>query len=67
MDLASWIKNRKMSSYAGENVEKIATDYLNDWKEIHGAVLYDHNLTLTMLTTIMTAGGSNNEDFCHPL
>ena len=61
------IKSRKMSNYSGENVEAIVSDYLSDWKELHGAGLYDQNLTLTMLNTIMEAGGTVNEDFRHPL
>ena len=61
------IKSRKIANYAGENVEAIVTDFLSDWKELHGAGLYDQNLTLTMLNSIMEAGGTANEDFRHPL
>ena len=61
------IKARKIKDYPSENVELIATDFLNDWKELHGASLYDHNLTMTMLNAIMAAGGTENEDFRYPL
>ena len=61
------IKNRKMSDYSGENVESISSDFLSDWKDLHGARLYDQNLTMTMLNTIMQAGGTVNEDFRYPL
>ena len=61
------IKSRKMSDYSGENVESISTDFLDDWQELHSAKLYDNNLTMNMLKTIMSAGGENNEDFRFPL
>ena len=45
----------------------MASAYLHDWQELHGAGLYDQNLTMTMLNKMMEAGGTNNEDFRHPL
>ena len=63
------IKRRKLSDYAGENIESIASDYLKDWKELHGAGLYDQNLTMKMLSTIMSAcnGSEQAETFRFPL
>jgi hypothetical protein len=61
------VKNRKIKDYPGEDVEKIASDFLDDWKELEGAGLYDHNLTYSMVNIIMEGGGSNNEDFRSPL
>ena len=61
------LKARKPSDYAGEDIESLVTDYLSDWKELHSAGLYDQSLTLTMLNTIMDAGGTTNEDFRFPL
>ena len=61
------LKARKISEYEGENIEKLCTDFLGDFKELHGAGMYDNNLTLTMLNKIMEAGGGSNEDFRHPL
>ena len=63
------IKSRSLDQYASENIESICTDYLSDWKELHGAGMYDQNLTMSMLDTIMDAGGSGKggEDFRYPL
>ena len=63
------IKRRKLSDYAGENIESIASDYLKDWKELHGAGLCDQNLTMKMLSTIMSAcnGSEQAETFRFPL
>jgi len=61
------IKGRKISSYAGENIQSIVSDYLSDWKELHDARMYDPNLTMAMLDQMMEAGGKANEDFRHPL
>ena len=61
------IKKRAVSDYRHENIEEMATDYTNDWKELHGAAMHDQNLTMTMLNSILEAGGQNNEDFRHPL
>jgi hypothetical protein len=58
------IKARKIQNYAGEDVESISTDYVSEWKRLHGARMYDHGLTLTMLKTIMESG---NEDFRYGL
>ena len=62
------LKGRKISSYEGEDVEELASDYLSDYNDLHGAKMYDHNLTLHMLNEIMSAGESGyNEDFRHAL
>ena len=61
------IKNREISQYPNENIEDLVTDYIADWRELHGAGLYDQNLTMKMLNTLLEAGGANNEDFRHPL
>ncbi len=61
------LKARRVENYKGEDIEAIASDYLSDWTELHGASMYDQNLTLTMLDEIMKSGGSANEDFRHPL
>ena len=61
------IKGRSVKSYSGENVELLVSDYLSDWKDLHGAGMYDQTLTLIMLNAIMRAGGPVNEDFRHPL
>ena len=63
------IKSRKLSNYASEDIEAIATDYLKDYEELEAAGMYDHTLTMKMLNTIMTAGGDSQEaeDFRYPL
>jgi hypothetical protein len=61
------LKNRKMSEYEGENVELICTNFLDDWRKLNDANMYEQKLTMNMLQTIMTAGGKDNNDFKHPL
>ena len=61
------IKTRKVTDYPGENIETAASDYLADYLKLHGAQMYEHPLTLTMLNSIMEAGGGANEDFRYPL
>ena len=61
------IKERKIASYEGENIEKIVSDFMNDWRELECAGMYNHNLTLNMLNSILDAGGNGNEDFKFPL
>ena len=60
------IRNRRIANYDGENIEKLASDYLSDYKELHGAGMYDHTLSLAMVTECMKADGAN-EDFRSPL
>ena len=60
------IRNRRIADYDGENVCKLATDYHRDFKELHGAQLYDHTLSITMISQLMKAEGAN-EDFRSPL
>ena len=63
------IKARKLSDYPGENIKIMASAYLTDWQELHGAGLYDQNLTMTMLNAILLAasGSEEAETFCYPL
>jgi len=63
------IKSRKLSDHAGENIESLSSAYLKDWTELHQAKMYDFNLTLNMLETIMQAGAGSEhaEDFRFPL
>ena len=60
------LKARKLTDYAGENVEALATDYYKDYKSLHGARMYDHNLTTYMLDTIL-AGQTTDDLFKHDL
>ena len=39
----------------------------SDWHELLGASLCNHNLTMTMLKTVMMARGKNDEGFPCPL
>lgn len=57
------LKSRRVETYAGENIEELVSDFLSDWKELDGAGMYDHNLTHSMLKSIMEGGGNINEDF----
>ena len=45
----------------------MCSDYLNDYIELHSAGAYNHNQTMNVVNSIMEGGGSNNEDFRHPL
>ena len=65
-ELKQKLRSRKLSDHAGENVEKLATEYLKDYKELHGARMYDHSLTLTMLDAILL-GGTECRTFQHEL
>ena len=66
-DIKQSIKKRHPSQYAGENLEQLAVDFRRDARELTTAGQHDHNLTLSMLTIFLLAGGSGNEDFRFPL
>ena len=63
------LKRRKITEYAGENVESLATDYHNDYEELNSGRMYDHKLTLHMLNAFMKGCGTGDhvEDFRSPL
>ena len=63
------IKRRKTTDYEGENIESIAADFLADWRDLHGARMYNQSLTMVMLNTILQSCKSSEsaEDFRHPL
>lgn len=54
------LKARKLQQYPGEDVTRLCTDYMADFKELDGANMYDNNLTLTMVNSIICGG---NEEF----
>ena len=54
------LKNHKVTDYASENIEEMATDVLDDYEQLHEAELCEHKLTRFMLENIMEAA---NEDF----
>ncbi len=58
------LKACKLSQYSGHDVSSLCSDYLTDWKKLHGASMYDQKLTLHMVKTIMEGG---NEDFRYEL
>ena len=55
------IRKRRPTDYAGQDIEELCSDFDNDAKKC--SYHYDHELTMTMLETIMRAGGDSNEDF----
>ena len=61
------VKGHKINDCPRQNVELIVTDFLADWKNLHSAGMCDQNLVLTMISTIMEAGGTDNKDFRFPL
>ena len=54
------IRARNINEYSGQDVLAMATDFTNDWKTLHSARMFDHNLTMIMLDSIMQGG---TEDF----
>ena len=42
------IRSRKVQDYPGQNIPNLCSDYLADWKLLHGAKLYDNALTLVI-------------------
>ena len=54
------IKGRRLNQYAAQNVESMCSDLLSDYKELHGASMYDHTLTSIMLDNFMEG---TDEDF----
>ena len=61
------IASRKAANYPGEDLNKLALDFMTDAQELEIANQYTHDLTLTMLETFMKAGGPDNEDFRYEL
>ena len=55
------IRNRRPTDYAGQDIEELCNDFSDDAKKC--SYHYDNELTMTMLETLMTAGGESNEDF----
>ena len=60
------IRTRVISSYAEEDIEVAAFDYLADFEELHGGGMYDHSLTIDMVLAFMEAN-DRNEDFRSPM
>ena len=60
-DYKEVVKNRRPTDYSGQDIEELCSDFENDAKKL--SFHYDHELTMTMLETAMTAGGDSNEDF----
>ena len=59
-EIKNRIKRRSLKDCAGQNVESLCSDHLNDCLELEGAESCDNALTMKMLKTIMMGG---NEDF----
>ena len=55
------LRKRRPTDYSGQDIEELCSDFENDYKKL--SYYYDHELTMVMLETIMTAGGDSNEDF----
>ncbi len=56
------MKERKVSSYGAQNIELAASDWITNYKELHGASMYNPNTTMYVVNARMEAGGSS-EDF----
>jgi len=58
------LKGRSVNQYLGQDISLLCSDFLSDWKELHGGSMYDYNLTMNMVNIIMEAG---TEDFRYEL
>ena len=54
------LKDRKLNNYPGQDVQALCSAYLSDYKELHGARMFDHDLIMIMVREIMKGG---TEDF----
>jgi hypothetical protein len=54
------LEARKVTDYAGQNVEMLAHDFVEDGKELEIVNQYDHNLTKIMLKAFIQAGGDSS-------
>ena len=63
------IKGCKATDYPGQNLQSLATAFLDDTKQLEVAGHYDHNLMMDMVKIFMSAGSDDEfgQDFCHPL
>ena len=61
------IKETMPSSFAGQNLEEMASSLRKNARELEIAGQYDHNLTLHMLDNFLCAGGEDNENYCFEL
>ena len=66
-DTKRTLKARRPQSYSGQNIIALSTDFLDDAVQLETAGVYDHNLTLAMVKSFLTAGGDDNESFRFPL
>jgi hypothetical protein len=51
------IESRKITDYAGQNIELLAHDFMEDARELEIVNQYNHDLTKIMLQAFMVAGG----------
>ena len=65
--LIAHVKERKISDYHAENIITMSKDYYEDWKTLHDAGAYDHQVTADMLKEMMKAGGTGNEGYVSKL
>ena len=61
------IMGRKPDDFSEQDIIALASAFWKDFQELHSASMYDHSLTLIMISIFMTAGGRDNEDFKSPL
>lgn len=54
------LEARKVTDYAGQNVEMLAHDFVEDGKELEIVNQYDHHLTKIMLKAFIQAGGDSS-------
>ena len=57
------IKSRKPQQYPGQDLDQLAVHFRAGALELYNAGQYEHNLTLSMIKTYLTAGGTDNEDY----
>ena len=64
--LKAKLKERRVSDYSAEDIKAMATHYLDDYKRLDGAGMYEHSLTLNMLEA-MSEANEGDEDWKSPL
>lgn len=53
------IKDRKLAQYPGENLDAMCSDYLADFRVLHGARVFEWSLIMCMVREMMSGGNEN--------
>ena len=53
------IKDHKLAQYPGENLDAMCSDYLADFRVLHGARMFEWSLIMCMVREMMSGGNEN--------